>query len=251
MLIIPTIALQNGTCVFQLSSEKIEAQTVFVDPLKMAKLWRVQNARTLFVYDLDAANSDSNNYNTLARMCESLDIPIMVAGGIRTPDAVETLLRIGAQKVLVESTRLENIHEIITHFPKTRLGFHLNVKADLSVSEAIEENALAFVQYLEEQRCRRVFCTARQTDNRAYFAPNVYLQLVQAAQKLHITISGGIRNYSDLKTASELHRRIDSVVLYRALYQNAFPCQNFWAWHQKSELDLEQFSTAPLRNLVD
>ena len=38
----------------------------------------------------------------------------------------------------------------------------------------------------------------------------------------------------------------DGAIVGRALYENRFPCQQFWAWHQKETLDLERFSTAPL-----
>jgi phosphoribosylformimino-5-aminoimidazole carboxamide ribotide isomerase len=39
---------------------------------------------------------------------------------------------------------------------------------------------------------------------------------------------------------------VDSVIVGRALYENRFPCQQFWAWHKKELVDLERFSTAPL-----
>jgi phosphoribosylformimino-5-aminoimidazole carboxamide ribotide isomerase len=40
---------------------------------------------------------------------------------------------------------------------------------------------------------------------------------------------------------------VDSVIVARALYENRFPCQRFWCWHDLAQVDLEHFSTAPLR----
>jgi phosphoribosylformimino-5-aminoimidazole carboxamide ribotide isomerase len=40
---------------------------------------------------------------------------------------------------------------------------------------------------------------------------------------------------------------VDSVIIGKALYENAFPCQQFWGWHDRDAVDLDTFSTAPLR----
>ena len=36
--------------------------------------------------------------------------------------------------------------------------------------------------------------------------------------------------------------------LGKALYENKFPCQKIWCWHQKDDVDLNEFSTAKLRD---
>ena len=57
LLVIPAIDLRGGHCV-RLRQGNYEDKTVyFDDPVKMAKLWRVQNARVLHLVDLDAARS--------------------------------------------------------------------------------------------------------------------------------------------------------------------------------------------------
>ena len=54
MIIYPAIDLRGGHCV-RLRQGSYEDETVyFDDPVKMAKLWRVQNAKTLHIVDLDA-----------------------------------------------------------------------------------------------------------------------------------------------------------------------------------------------------
>ncbi len=39
---------------------------------------------------------------------------------------------------------------------------------------------------------------------------------------------------------------VDSVIVGRALYENRFPCQAVWCWHDKEHVDLDRYSTASL-----
>jgi phosphoribosylformimino-5-aminoimidazole carboxamide ribotide isomerase len=39
---------------------------------------------------------------------------------------------------------------------------------------------------------------------------------------------------------------VDSVIIGRALYENRFPCQQFWCWNYKKQVDLDTFSSAEL-----
>ena len=247
MLIIPTIALQNGTATFPSTSTAEGISSAFSDPLKMAKLWRVQNAQSLFIYDLDAAFSDKNNYLTIQAICQALDIPVMVSGGVRRAEAVEALLRMGAQKVIVEATTLAHITDILAQFPKHRLGFHLILNEQFKLRDPFELDALAYIQFLDKNRCARAFCTVCNEDWHAIFAPEIYTQLASSLHHMKLSITGGIRHYADLRQLQQLHPRLDSAILYRSLYQNAFPCQAIWAWHQKEMLNLDNFSTAILR----
>ncbi len=62
-----------------------------------------------------------------------------------------------------------------------------------------------------------------------------------------LTASGGVGGYPDLLALQAAETAgIDSVIVGRALYENRFPCQQFWCWHKKDEVDLDRFSTARL-----
>src|SRR5690606_41668525 len=77
------------------------------DPVKMARLWRVQNARVLHVVDLDAArNAGRDNRDVIRRICAELDIPIQLGGGIRSMEDIEEDRK---------STRLNSSHVKISY----------------------------------------------------------------------------------------------------------------------------------------
>ena len=97
-LVIPAIDIKDGRCV-RLYQGSYETETVYYDdPVKMAKLWRVQNAKVLHVVDLDAARGDRGvNDEVLRSICECLDIPVQIGGGIRSIEDVESAYRLGGQ----------------------------------------------------------------------------------------------------------------------------------------------------------
>jgi phosphoribosylformimino-5-aminoimidazole carboxamide ribotide isomerase len=79
--------------------------------------------------------------------------------------------------------------------------------------------------------------------------PNLeaYRALGSRLKSARITASGGIGGYTDLLGIASLQAyRVDSVIVGRALYENKFPCQQFWCWHKKELVDLDCFSTAAL-----
>ncbi|MBL7979937.1 MAG: hypothetical protein JNN12_16485 [Bacteroidetes Order II. Incertae sedis bacterium] len=247
MLIIPTIVLQNGMCLFRTEYQVGANRTFFDDPVKMAKLWRLQNARTLLVFDYDAAYSDKNNFAFIETICRELDIPVMASGGVRTPDEVEALLSLQVHKVIVTARSPEQMQTLFRYFPSHRIGVHVNVTENQVVCGSESYDAVSYLKALEQARCYRVVCTVRNAQQQAVFAPSVFQALASEVRRMKLVISGGISDYAKLTIARSLDKRIDAVMINRALYENRFPCQAFWCWHAKESLDLDCFSTAKLR----
>lgn len=247
MLVIPTIELQNGRCVVRPDYQARAQRTIFADPVKMAKLWRVQNAKTLLVYDHDAAYTDKNNFGFIQAISQQLDIPIMGSGGVRTAEDIEGMLNLGVYQVIAEAHPPHQMEDLLSQFPSNRVGVHLNVRNGMMYWGKEEMAATEYVRLLESLRCYRVVVTARDQEGRGMLAIEVYIRLAQQIRRMRIMVSGGVEGYQDLVSLQALDRKIDSVIVNRALYAGKFACQAFWCWHQKEQLDLDCFSTAPLR----
>jgi phosphoribosylformimino-5-aminoimidazole carboxamide ribotide isomerase len=60
--------------------------------------------------------------------------------------------------------------------------------------------------------------------------PNIELSKnIADATSGRVTLSGGVSGYQDLNEVNqEFDNGIDSVIIGRALYENAFPCQKIW-----------------------
>ncbi|MCG7044762.1 tRNA-dihydrouridine synthase, partial [Pseudomonas aeruginosa] len=68
---------------------------------------RKSGAKTLHIVDLDGAIAgESVNLLVIERICKAVRIPVQVGGGIRSLVAVEKLLSVGVDKVILGTAAL-------------------------------------------------------------------------------------------------------------------------------------------------
>jgi cyclase len=78
------------------------------DPLTLAERYRDQGADELVIYDIAAsAERRTIDYRWLADIARRIDIPIAVAGGVRSLDQAIACLESGADKISINSPALE------------------------------------------------------------------------------------------------------------------------------------------------
>ena len=265
MLVIPAIDLRGGQCV-RLRQGRYEDETVyFQDPLAMAKLWRVMNAKVLHLVDLDAArtagpeipgnDTPPDNRDTIATIAERLDIPVQAGGGIRTMDDVEAVLATGVYRVILGTAAVRDpdlVGEAVARFGSGRIVVGIDAKDGEARTEGWEQgsgvDAVDLALDMERRGVRRIVYTDISRDGMMK-GPNVDAtrRLAEALSRARVTASGGVSGYTDLLALQAVEPSgVDSVIVGRALYENAFPCQQFWCWHRKDEVDLDMFSTARL-----
>jgi len=260
ILVIPAIDLRGGKCVRLYQGSYAQETVYFDDPVKMAKLMRVQNARTLHLVDLDAARGGSedcsDNRDVIKAISDTLDIPIQLGGGIRTIQDVEAALELGVYRVIIGTAAVrdpEIVSEAVARFGCGRVAVGIDARdGEVRVhgwTEGSGIDAIDLALDMEQRGCRRIIYTDISRDG-TLAGPNIdaYRALGERLTEARITVSGGIGGFQDLLRVKELKPyRVDSVIIGRALYENRFPCQQFWCWHRKQDVNLEQFSTARLR----
>lgn len=256
ILVIPAIDLLRSQCVRLYQGSYSKETVYFDDPVKMAKLWRVQNARTLHIVDLDAARGGSevhpDNRPVIRNICSELDIPIQVGGGVRNMDDIQELLDLGVYRVIIGTAAVRNpdfVSEAIDKFGCPHVVVGIDAKdGEVRIqgwTEGSGIDAIDLALDMEARGVRRIIYTDISRDG-TLKGPNIeaYREMGGALKHARITASGGIGGYPDLLRVNELTAyRVDSVIVGRALYENRFPCQQFWCWHDKEQLDLNKFST--------
>ena len=261
MLIIPAIDLRGGNCV-RLYQGSYEKETVyFEDVVKMAKLWRVQNAKVLHMVDLDAARGDTDgsktNRDAIKEVCKALDIPVQLGGGIRTIEDVREALDLGLYRVIIGTAAVKNpdlVSEAIAEFGSHRVVVGIDARdGEVRTDGWLAGSGIDAIDLaldMEKRGCRRIVYTDISRDG-TLEGPNIdaYKSLGEKLSKTCITASGGVGTYKDLINLVPLKPlRVDSVIVGRALYENKFPCQKIWCWHDKDSVDLSKYSTAPLKS---
>ena len=264
MLLIPAIDLRDGRCV-RLRQGRYEDETVyFEDPVRMAKLWRVMNARVLHLVDLDAARTSGDreavsNREVVAKIASALDIPVQVGGGIRTLDDIQGMLDLGVYRVVLGTAAVRNpdlVSQAVDAVGDCRVVVGIDARDGEARTEGWEKgsgvDAVELALDMEARGVRRVIYTDISRDG-TLDGPNLdaYRALAGRLTRMKVTASGGVGDYRDLLALQTLEELgVDSVVVGRALYDNRFPCQQFWGWHD-DDLDLDTVSTAPLAPVPD
>lgn len=78
------------------------------DPLELAQRYRDEGADEIVIYDITAsAEQRTIDYDWLARIARALDVPLCVAGGIRSLKQAIACLEHGADKISINSPALE------------------------------------------------------------------------------------------------------------------------------------------------
>ncbi len=112
--VIPAIDIRGGKCV-RLYQGDFNLETVFSnDPLEMALQWQSLGATRLHIVDLDgAATGEPGNLDIISAIASTIFIPIEVGGGIRSVATMEKLLKLGADRVVLGTSAVNN-PEMIT-----------------------------------------------------------------------------------------------------------------------------------------
>jgi phosphoribosylformimino-5-aminoimidazole carboxamide ribotide isomerase len=265
LLVIPAIDLRGGTVV-RLTQGEYERETVyFDDPVRMACLLRVMNAKVLHVVDLDAARgaeasreagSRADNRDVIGAITARLDIPVQVGGGLRTLDDIAATLDAGACRVIVGTAAVRDpdmLDAAVERFGASRIVVGIDALNGEVRTEGWREgsgmDAVDLALDMEARGVRRFVYTDIARDG-TLAGPNLdaYRALGERLTKARITASGGVGSYKDLIALQTLEPyRVDSVIVGKALYEGRFACQQFWCWNTKEAVDLDRFSTATLR----
>ncbi|MDX1439074.1 MAG: 1-(5-phosphoribosyl)-5-[(5-phosphoribosylamino)methylideneamino] imidazole-4-carboxamide isomerase [Rubricoccaceae bacterium] len=258
MLVIPAIDIRRGVCVRHREGFLEDETDYFADPVRMAKLWRVQNAKVLHLANLDAALDDAVGVNKerIARIADALDIPVQVGGGIKSMEEIEWLFSVGVYRVVVGTMAVhhpEMIKEAVDRFGASKIIVGVDAEnGHVRTDGRSKDSGLDVIDHameMERLGVRRITYTDISREG-TLSGPNIpaYRALAGRLNKrTRITAAGGVSGYKDLLALQSLESLgVDSVIIGRALYENKFPCQQFWCWHDKEHVDLDHFSSAPL-----
>ena len=110
MLVIPAIDILGGRCVRLIQGDYDHPTIYAEDPLEMVNRFVAGGAKRVHVVDLDAARGSASNKPVIAKMLERSDVHMQVAGGVRSAEAVKTLLDGGARWVVMATTAVRDPH---------------------------------------------------------------------------------------------------------------------------------------------
>ncbi len=238
LLVIPSIDIKNGKCVRTVQGiPELDCYEYGNNPVEMAKIWRAENAKMIHVTDFDGAHEQSKrNYKVIEEICSSVVIPVEFAGGIRTLQDAEEIMKTGIIRLAINSMAVENKIEflkVLEKFGPSKIVISLDIHGDqLMVNGRSKRSGINFRVFAKEMAEAGVsrFIVCDISRNGTLYGPNIQLSKeIAESTGTKVTHAGGVRNKDELMDIQNLiPAGVDSVIVGRALYENRFPCQKLW-----------------------
>jgi phosphoribosylformimino-5-aminoimidazole carboxamide ribotide isomerase len=230
VILLPAIDILDGKAVRLVRGDFAQQTTYDSDPLEAARRWVDDGARTLHIVDLDGARSGTPaNLTHVERIARTLEVPVQLGGGLRTPAALEAAALSGAARLIVGTAALHDAEFLEAALERygERLVVSLDARGGLLAAAGWTEDTALQVTSVREQLQRRgvsrfVFSSIERDgmlsgpdiDGARAFADGLQGSFVY---------SGGIGALADLQALAELRApRLEGVIVGKAIYERRF-----------------------------
>ena len=226
MQLYPAIDMKNGKCV-RLTQGLFDNVRVYGDsPADMAKLWVSQGATFLHLVDLDGALAGhSVNESAIRAVVQQVDVPVELGGGLRSIEAVKSMLDLGVSRCIIgtkAAERPEFIRELVDAFGPERIVAGVDAKEGMVAVDGWERTsemtASDLCLKMKEYGVQHIVYTDISRDG-MLSGPNVtYTKMLTEKTGLDVIASGGVSCMEDLDMLYE--NGISGVIIGKALYEN-------------------------------
>jgi phosphoribosylformimino-5-aminoimidazole carboxamide ribotide isomerase len=225
MIAIPAIDIREGACVQLVGGSYDAEQLRLDDPVGVARRFEYDGFRRVHMVDLDAATDRGDNTETIRGMLRATVMEAQVGGGVRDEAAIESLLRDGAQRVVLGTRAVENpnwLTDMTEVFPGV-----LIVAADVRERRVVSRGwarmsdryVLDLIRELNDLPLAGVIVTAVHKEGLMAGTDLRLMEEVVEESEHPVCASGGIGTIGDLRALEDTG--VTSVVIGMALYTGA------------------------------
>ncbi len=226
MIVIPAIDLLAGKCVRLHKGDYATAKIYDDDPAARARTF-AKHATRLHVVDLAGAKSGSPVEQTAMRdICAAFGSDVEAGGGVRSRDAFEAYLALGARWVVLGTAAAENVamvRELAVAHPGrviVAVDAENGIVKTAGWTRASNVTAVELARALSDVPLGGVLYTDVSRDG-TQVGPNIEMTLaVRAATKAEVIASGGVGTLAHIRALRDA--KVAAVVVGRALYENVF-----------------------------
>ena len=230
MKIFPAIDLRGGRVV-RLTRGDFDRMNVYgEDPAAAARAFRAAGADCLHVVDLDGARAGTpQNGDALRAMAAVEGLFVQVGGGLRSPQAVEETLALGARRVILGTAALSDAPFLDAMLKQYGERIAVGVDArDGRVAvdgwtRTTGEDAFSFCRSLQERGVSTVVYTDISRDGMLAGANLEAYRRLCALDGLRIIASGGIHSAGEIARLRDMG--VDGAIVGKALYEGKLTVQ--------------------------
>ena len=227
--LIPAIDLRNGQVVRLRRGDYNDQTTYEVDPVDIAKKFQDDGCTWLHVEDLDGAKEGRPvNLGIVEKIVQATKLKVEVGGGIRTEEAMEYVLAIGAHRIILGTRALADMPWFQTIAQdarfRNRLVLGLDAKDGLVRTHgwtkplADSPKAVDIARDVDNLPLAAIIYTDIARDGMMQ-GPNVQAtaKLLMVSKKVPVIHSGGVTTLADITALKPLD--IAGIIVGRAIYE--------------------------------
>ena len=227
MVILPAIDLKDGRCV-RLRQGRADDVTVYGDdPAAQARDWAAQGGRELHVVDLDGAFAGRPCHaDVIRRVIDAFGGPVEVGGGLRTAEAVASVIEAGAARAIIGSAALDDpafLAACVEQYGE-RIAVGIDARDGFVQTKGWVETTKVKATDLATAVAKAGVSTIIYTDTATdgmLGGPNLaqMAAICDAAPTCRITASGGVSSPDDIANLKALERgNLRAAIVGKALY---------------------------------
>jgi phosphoribosylformimino-5-aminoimidazole carboxamide ribotide isomerase len=231
MEILPAIDLRGGQCV-RLRQGDYNQETIFGDPVEMARRFTSEGATRLHVVDLDGARAGRPvNHEVVRNIVEATGLPCQLGGGIRDEVAIRLLLETaGVDRVIVGTQALKQpgwFRAMVSRFPG-RIALGIDARDSMVATEGwldvSKTPALELARQYVGVEIAAVIYTNIANDGMMQGLDAATIDDLVALARLGFPViaSGGVTTVDDVRklaAAARSQPRLVGAIIGRALYE--------------------------------
>jgi phosphoribosylformimino-5-aminoimidazole carboxamide ribotide isomerase len=227
MKIYPTIEILDGRAVDRLDGGAEPPRPYEVTPLEAAKQFAGEGAECLHVVDVDGTmQGGRHNADTICQIIDSVDIPVQVAGGIRSTEAAAWWIDHGASRIGLGTAAVKDRHlvqQVCSSYPD-RVLVTIAARHDHVVVEGWREEttftAIELAKNFEQTGVAEiVFIDLDRDTNPQEYSLAATVEMGEALG-IPVISSGTVMSLDDVATLRYLPN-IGGCILGRALFSGA------------------------------
>jgi len=227
MLVIPAVDIMGGKCVRLVQGDPARSKVYFDNPLEAARRLEAQGADLIHLIDLDAALGSGQNLEAVEKILRELHVKVQIGGGIRTLEKAETLLKLGASRVIFGTVAVQNpalIQEAVCRYGSPRVAAAIDERkgkvAFHGWKDQLAMNYLDLARSFEEMKVGTIIFTSTSVDGTLKGPQIEKIRKLVETVRVPVIASGGVTTLNDLVKLAGTG--VEGVVVGTALYEGKF-----------------------------
>jgi phosphoribosylformimino-5-aminoimidazole carboxamide ribotide isomerase len=244
-LIIPVIDILNCKVVHAVRGKRSEYQPLksiliqSVQPLEVAKVFKILGFKELYIADLDAITKGQLNLHLIKQIADETGLKLMVDAGVDDLEKAEKLLDNGVSRIVIGTETLQNknfVSDAVWALGRNRIIVSLDLNKDkLLIKSGVSDDndPLCLLNEFEEMGVSSVIILDLSRVGSGEGVNIDFLKKALDKKTMQVYVGGGVRDINDLLELKELG--VSGVLIATSLHSGKISIEEL----KKNDLLLE------------